>query len=50
MMEKREIEDLRDKVSCAALLERDGWKLDRKESCRAALNCENAAVWPNSVT
>ena len=36
MMEKREIEDLRDKVSCAALLERDGWKLDRKESTRRA--------------
>lgn len=36
-MEKREIEDLRDKVSCAALLERDGWKLDRKESTRRAM-------------
>ena len=37
MMEKREIEDLRDKVSCAALLERDGWKLDRRESTRRAM-------------
>jgi hypothetical protein len=37
MMEKREIEELRDKVSCAALLESDGWKLDRKESTRRAL-------------
>ncbi len=36
-MEKREIENLRDKVSCAALLERDGWKLDRKESTRRAI-------------
>ena len=36
-MEKREIEELRDKVSCAALLESDGWKLDRKESTRRAL-------------
>lgn len=36
-MEKREIEELRDKVSCAALLERDGWKFDRKESTRRAL-------------
>jgi len=37
MMEKREIEELRDKVSCAALLESDGWKLDRKESTRRAM-------------
>ncbi len=36
-MEKREIENLRDKVSCVALLERDGWKLDRKESTRRAI-------------
>lgn len=37
MMEKREIEELRDKVSCAALLERAGWKFDRKESTRRAI-------------
>lgn len=37
MMEKREIEELRDKVSCAALLEKAGWKFDHKESTRRAI-------------
>ncbi|MGY8635509.1 DUF3991 and toprim domain-containing protein [Bradyrhizobium sp. 14AA] len=36
-MDKREIEELRDKVGCAALLEKDGWKVDVKESTRRAI-------------
>jgi Protein of unknown function (DUF3991)/Toprim-like len=36
-MDKREIEELRNKVGCAALLEKDGWKVDIKESTRRAI-------------
>jgi hypothetical protein len=36
-MEKNEIEELRDRVGCAALLEGDGWKVDVKESTRRAV-------------
>lgn len=36
-MEKREIEELRENVGCAALLEKDGWKVDLKESTRRAI-------------
>lgn len=36
-MDKREIEELRQKVGCAALLEKDGWKVDIKESTRRAI-------------
>lgn len=36
-MEKSEIEELRGKVGCAALLEDDGWKVDVKESTRRAV-------------
>ena len=36
-MDKREIEELREKVGCAALLEKDGWKVDIKESTRRAI-------------
>ncbi|WP_370103625.1 DUF3991 and toprim domain-containing protein [Bradyrhizobium yuanmingense] len=36
-MDKREIEELREKVGCAALLEKDGWKVDLKESTRRAI-------------
>ncbi|MCK1711686.1 MULTISPECIES: DUF3991 and toprim domain-containing protein [unclassified Bradyrhizobium] len=36
-MDKREIEELRQKVGCAALLEKDGWKIDVKESTRRAI-------------
>lgn len=36
-MEKREIEELRTKVGCAAVLEQDGWKMDLKESTRRAI-------------
>ncbi|MFH0302037.1 DUF3991 and TOPRIM domain-containing protein [Bradyrhizobium sp. 31Argb] len=36
-MDKREIEGLREKVGCPALLEKDGWKVDVKESTRRAI-------------
>ncbi|MBR0857779.1 DUF3991 and toprim domain-containing protein [Bradyrhizobium liaoningense] len=36
-MDKREIEELREKVGCAALLEKGGWKVDVKESTRRAI-------------
>src|SRR3954451_13522105 len=36
-MDKREIEELRNKVGCAALLQKDGWKIDVKESTRRAI-------------
>jgi hypothetical protein len=36
-MDKREIEQLREKVGCAALLEAEGWKVDIKESTRRAI-------------
>ncbi|WP_319799010.1 DUF3991 and toprim domain-containing protein [Nitrobacter sp.] len=36
-MDKREIEELRDKVGCALLLQQSGWKLDVKESTRHAV-------------
>lgn len=36
-MEKSEIEKLRGRVGCAALLEDDGWKVDVKESTRRAV-------------
>ena len=36
-MDKREIEELREKVGCAALPETDGWKVDAKESTRRAI-------------
>ena len=36
-MDKREIEGLREKVGCAALLEKEGWKVDIKESTRRAI-------------
>ncbi|WP_439400347.1 DUF3991 and toprim domain-containing protein (plasmid) [Bradyrhizobium sp. PMVTL-01] len=36
-MDKREIEELREKVGCASLLEKDGWKVDVKESTRRAI-------------
>lgn len=37
MMEKHDIERLREKVSCAVLLENAGWKVDEKESTRRAV-------------
>ncbi|MBC9882342.1 DUF3991 domain-containing protein [Bradyrhizobium sp. INPA01-394B] len=45
-MDKREIEELREKVGCAALLEKDGWKVDVKESTRRAIKyrCESNIV------
>ncbi len=36
-MEKRDIEVLREKIPCAALLESKGWKVDLKESTRRAI-------------
>ena len=36
-MDKRAIEELRQKIGCAALLENDGWKVDAKESTRRAI-------------
>ncbi|PPQ14472.1 hypothetical protein CV770_36820, partial [Bradyrhizobium sp. AC87j1] len=36
-MDKREIEELRKKVGCEALLEKDSWKVDVKESTRRAI-------------
>ena len=36
-MERKELENLRDKVSCSAVLETDGWKMDRKESSKRAV-------------
>lgn len=36
-MDKREIEELREKVGCAALLEKQGWKVDIRESTRRAI-------------
>lgn len=36
-MEKRDIETMRERVSCAAVLERGGWKIDTRESTRRAV-------------
>lgn len=36
-MEKKNVDELREKVSCAALLEKDGWKVDLKESTQRAV-------------
>lgn len=36
-MEKKDIEELRAKVGCAAVLEKQGWKIDIKESTRRAV-------------
>src|SRR6516225_12078828 len=36
-MEKKDIDELRSKVVCAAVLENEGWKIDLKESTRRAL-------------
>jgi Toprim-like/Protein of unknown function (DUF3991) len=36
-MERKDLEALRDKVSCSAVLESDGWKLDADESSKRAV-------------
>lgn len=36
-MEKKDIEDLRERVPCAAVLEQAGWAVDVKESTRRAV-------------
>lgn len=42
-MEKNELEDLRDRVPCAALLEQAGFAVDRKESTRGAVKYRRGA-------
>ncbi|WP_050631521.1 DUF3991 and toprim domain-containing protein [Bradyrhizobium viridifuturi] len=42
-MEKKDIEELRSKVACAAVLENEGWKIDLKESTRRALKYRSGA-------
>lgn len=36
-MERKDLDDLRDKVPCGAVLETDGWKIDRNESSKGAV-------------
>jgi Protein of unknown function (DUF3991)/Toprim-like len=36
-MERKDLEDLRDKVRCGAVLETEGWKIDSKESTSRAV-------------
>jgi Toprim-like/Protein of unknown function (DUF3991) len=36
-MERKDLEALRDKVPCGAVLETEGWKIDRKESSKRAV-------------
>jgi Protein of unknown function (DUF3991)/Toprim-like len=36
-MERKDLENLRDRVSCGAVLETEGWKIDRKESSKRAV-------------
>lgn len=43
IMRKKVIEELRDRVGCAALLQHDSWKLDLKESTRRAIKYRHAA-------
>ena len=42
MMERKELEELREKVSCGVLLEQSGWKVDVKESTRRAVKYRRA--------
>jgi Protein of unknown function (DUF3991)/Toprim-like len=41
-MERKDLEELRDKVSCSAVLETEGWKIDSKESSRRAVKYRRA--------
>lgn len=43
IMEKQKLEDLRDRVPCAAVLERAGFAIDVKESTRKALKYRRGA-------
>src|ERR1700676_2232773 len=44
-MDKREIKELREKVGCAALLEKQGWKVDINESTRRAIKyCRDSKI------
>lgn len=42
-MEKKDVEELRSKVACAAVLENEGWKVDLKKSTRRALKYRSGA-------
>ena len=42
-MDKREIEELREKVRCGVVLERCGWKIDRAESTKRAVKYRRGA-------
>ena len=42
-MERKDLEELRDKVSCSAVLETEGWKIDRKESTNRAVKYRRGA-------
>jgi hypothetical protein len=42
-MDRRDIEDLREKVCCQALLEMEGWKVDIRESTRRAIKYRRGA-------
>jgi Toprim-like/Protein of unknown function (DUF3991) len=42
-MERKDLETLRDKVSCGAVLESDGWKIDSKESSKRAVKYRRSA-------
>ena len=42
-MERREIDELRQRVPCAAVLEKAGWAVDKRESTRRALKYRSGA-------
>ena len=42
-MDRQDIEDLREKVRCPALLEAEGWKVDTRESTRRAIKYRRVA-------
>ncbi len=43
IMDKKDIEELRGKVSCGAVLERDGWSIDSRESTLRAVKYRRGA-------
>ena len=48
-MEKAELEELKEKVPCAAVLEHLGFALDRKESTRKAMKYRREGVGTRTV-
>ena len=46
-MKQNDLEDLRDKVSCIAVLEAYGWKIDCKESSKLAVKYPGQRVQVN---